>query len=119
LVKKLYGLALVIGILIFGRVFPGTEESFCLYLRIFGIPDGGCGSFRAVKSLSEFDVLTSLKYNPLVLPSLIFIGLYPFLNERFKLFGILLIVASFFIFTVVRAVFYFYGLDVPFITLPP
>ena len=91
------------------------NNELCLYRRITGVPDGGCGTFRALKSLANFDIISSLNYNPLTLPTLIFITIMPFMNcsQRLKFFVFLS--SLYVVLTVLRLVLYLNGMFFPFI----
>ena len=51
------------------------ERSACTLHRMTGVPCPGCGSTRAVKAAARFDLLASIRHNPLVSIGLLLVGI--------------------------------------------
>ncbi|NPA79872.1 MAG: DUF2752 domain-containing protein [Thermotogae bacterium] len=90
----------------------------CPYRSITGIPDGGCGTYRSLMALLKGDIAGSLYLNPLTLPTLLLLGLMPFLPLRRRLLLLKGIILAYALLTIVRLLLHLAGLRVPFIYPP-
>ena len=66
-------LLIIVGYSVFAGFFLGSS---CLLASTTGLPCPGCGSTRAFVALIRGDVAGSLRYHPLLIPSLVVICVY-------------------------------------------
>lgn len=56
-------------------IFFSKIHLYCLFKKVFNIQCPICGMTRAVKSLLQLNIITSLHYNLLVIPVLVFLAI--------------------------------------------
>ena len=66
-------LLIIAGYSVFAWFFLGTS---CLFASIIGLPCPGCGVTRSFLLLFAGDILGSLRYHPLLIPSVVFMCMY-------------------------------------------
>ncbi|NPB03727.1 MAG: DUF2752 domain-containing protein [Thermotogae bacterium] len=90
----------------------------CPYRSLTGIPDGGCGTTRSLLALLKGDILKSLYWNPLTLPTLLVLALFPFLSPAQRQKTLFLIMLLYIFLTLIRLVLHLLNLRVPFLYPP-
>ncbi len=118
------GLLLLFGLFpLYEKLVMPLPQNKCMSVKFLGLYCIGCGGTRAFQSLTDFDILGSIKYNPIVVVgALLFIAYYCYMvfylfkrtprKPFFSLKVFWVIMGCWFAYFLIRNGLLFFGVDI-------